>query len=114
MSARFRLFDHFNLILTAISATFPALAAPPEYLLAIENHRFVPSELTIPAGEKVRLRIENHDATPEEFESHELNREKLISGRSSAVVFVGPLKAGSYHFFGEFNEDTAQGRLVVE
>lgn len=89
-------------------------AGPAEYLLVIDNHRFVPEELEVPAGEKVRLRIENRDPTPEEFESHDLNREKLIAGNGLAIVFVGPLKPGTYHFFGEFNEATAQGRLIVK
>jgi len=89
-------------------------AGPAEFLLVIDNHRFVPEELEVPAGEKVRLRIENRDPTPEEFESHDLNREKLIAGNGSAIVFVGPLKPGIYHFFGEFNEATAQGRLIVK
>ncbi|MEQ1789691.1 MAG: cupredoxin domain-containing protein, partial [Rickettsiales bacterium] len=48
------------------------------------------------------------------FESHDFNREKVISGNSEGVVFVGPLDAGEYKFFGEFNEKTAQGKLVVK
>jgi hypothetical protein len=69
--------------------------------------------LTVPANQKSRLLIENRDATVEEFESHSLNREKLISGKSHAAVFIGPLAAGRYTFFGEFNPATAQGVLIA-
>ena len=91
-----------------------AFAAEPGPVLVIKDHRFVPAELRIPAGRKVKLTIDNQDATPEEFESYELNREKIIPGRSRAVVFIGPLKPGRYPFFGEFNPKTAQGAVIVE
>ena len=60
----------------------------PEFKLVIENHRFTPETLTVPAGKKVKLIVENRDATPEEFESHSLNREKVIAGKSSATIFM--------------------------
>ena len=91
-----------------------AHAADAEARLIIQDHRFQPAELVIPAGVKVRLTVENHDATPEEFESHELNREKLIAGKSSATIFIGPLQPGRYPFFGDFNEKTAQGVVVAK
>ena len=45
---------------------------------------------------------------------YELNREKVISGNSQAVIFIGPLPAGEYPFFGEFYPKTAQGKVRVE
>lgn len=93
----------------------PALAdEPPSFTLSIKNHKFEPSTLTVPADTKVKLLVKNLDATPEEFESHDFNREKIIPGNSEANIFVGPLKAGEYKFFGEFHEDTAQGKLIVK
>jgi len=97
-------------------AALPAWAGdpePPAYHLAITEHRFEPAELVIPSGVKIRLVIENRDATPEEFESYELNREKIVPAKGTITVFVGPLKPGRYPFFGEFHEATAQGALVV-
>jgi len=89
-------------------------AEVPTFTLEIRDHLFLPAELVIPAGTKVRLIVINRDATPEEFESYELNREKVILGGTQAVIFVGPLQAGTYPFFGEFNPQTAQGILRVE
>ena len=91
-----------------------ALAADVEASLVIREHRFEPAELAVPAGKKIKLRIENKDATPEEFESHELNREKVIPSNSATTIYVGPLEVGRYPFFGEFNAKTAQGVLVAQ
>lgn len=92
----------------------PAGAAEPEIRLVLKDHRFAPAEVTVPAGQKIRLVIENRDPTPEEFESYSLNREKIVPAGGKIVVYVGPLKPGRYEFFGEFNASTARGWLVVQ
>ncbi|MBS0317906.1 MAG: cupredoxin domain-containing protein [Proteobacteria bacterium] len=86
----------------------------PEFHLAIRNHTFEPVELRVPAGVKFKIVVANNDATPEEFESNDFNREKIVMPGATITVFVGPLKAGTYKFFGDFHQDTAQGRLIVE
>lgn len=88
-------------------------AAQDVYTITIRNHRFEPAEISIPAGRKVRLLVKNADPTPEEFESFELNREKIVSGGAEATIYVGPLDPGTYPFFGDFHQDTAKGRIVV-
>lgn len=98
-------------LLVVPCATF---AADTEMLLTIRDHRFEPTELRVPAGKKIKLVLDNQDATPEEFESHELNREKVIPGKSKVPVFIGPLERGRYPFVGEFNEKTAKGVIVAE
>ncbi len=89
-------------------------AATPEVEIVIKDHLFFPSVVEVPAGQKIRLRIINQDPTPEEFESYELNREKVIAGNKETVVFIGPLTPGEYPFFGEFNPRTAQGKVVAQ
>lgn len=89
-------------------------ASEPEFQLVIENHRFVPETLTVPAAQKIKLIIHNKDATPEEFESHDLRREKIVPAQGQVILWVGPLKPGSYHFFGEFNPKTATGTMIVK
>lgn len=98
-------------------ALCPAIAVAaelPAFTVVIEAHRFTPAELRVPAGQKFRLLVENRDPTPEEFESYDFNREKIVPARGSITLFVGPLKPGRYKFFGEFNPATAQGVLVAE
>ena len=85
-----------------------------EATVVISGHRFTPAELKVPAGRKIRLTVINNDATPEEFESYELNREKVVSGNGRITVFVGPLSPGRYPYFGDFHQDTAKGSLVAE
>jgi hypothetical protein len=102
------------LALAAVAPAAPARAEPPTFTLEIRDHLFYPAELVIPADTKVRLVVSNLDPTPEEFESYELNREKVIMGGAKAVIFIGPLPPGTYPFFGEFNPKTAQGSVRVE
>lgn len=100
-------------VLGGFAACLPAYAAVPEFSLEIRGHLFFPDILEVPAGTKVRLMIDNQDETPEEFESYELNREKVIPGKSKSVIFIGPLKPGEYPFFGEFYPKTAQGKVIA-
>jgi hypothetical protein len=91
-----------------------ANARAQEYVLTIKDHRFTPTELKVPANKRVQITVVNDDPTPEEFESHEMKVEKVIPGKSKAVVRVGPLKPGRYPFVGEFHEATAKGTLIAE
>jgi hypothetical protein len=93
-----------------------ALAAADEFTLTIKNHAFEPKELRLPADKKVKLLVVNQDATPAEFESKPLGREKVIPGKSTGVINLGPLKAGRYAFVEEYHETeaAAQGTIVVE
>ena len=105
----------------ALFAVAFALAAGPsvpgwaqDFALTIKDHQFSPTQLEIPANTKVKLVIKNADATPEEFESTELHREKVIPGGTEGIVYVGPLAPGTYEFFGDFNPKTARGHLIVK
>jgi len=106
-----KLYYHLILLLFFIST---AMAETPVIELEIRDHLFYPSEIVIPADTKVKLIINNLDATAEEFESYELNREKIIPAGSKGIIFIGPLPAGVYPFFGEFYPKTAQGKVIVE
>jgi heme/copper-type cytochrome/quinol oxidase subunit 2 len=102
------------LFMLALAASTWAVAADPEVLLVIKNHRFEPDQIKVPAGQRVKLTVHNQDATPEEFESPKLNREKVIAPGAKVVIFIGPLKPGKYEFVGEYNEATAKGFVVAE
>ncbi len=98
-----------------LAASTAALGAGmPELRVTIENHRFTPERIEVPAGKKVKLHVENKDATPEEFESASLRIEKVIPGGATGIVYVGPLKPGEYAFVGEFHEKTAHGVVVAK
>lgn len=103
-----------HLLLISLLIPLTAHAAEGEYTITIKDHRIQPAELSVPSGMKIKLRIDNQDATPEEFDSHALNREKIIAGHSSGTIYIGPLKPGRYPYAGEFHADTAQGVIVAQ
>ena len=87
---------------------------PEVYTIVIKDHRFIPSELIVAAGKKIKLVIENQDPTPEEFESHDLKREKIIAAKGKITLVIGPLKPGRYAYAGEFHEETARGVIIAK
>ena len=92
----------------------PAAHAEDTITLTLKDHKFTPETIEIPAGTAVKLLVKNMDATPEEFDSSSLHREKVIPGNDQGIVLIGPLKAGIYKFEGEYHDDTAQGRVIVK
>jgi hypothetical protein len=107
----------FSMLLAIVTTTM--LAAPaqaegtPRPVLIIKDGRFVPETLEVAAGQKISLEIRNEGKGAEEFESSDLNREKLIPAGGVVTIAIGPLKPGKYRFFGEFNPKTAQGVIVA-
>jgi hypothetical protein len=97
-----------------LAAGFATAEDTPTFEITIKGHKFQPDTLEVPANRKIKLIVKNQDPTPEEFESYELNREKVIPGNAQATIFIGPLDPGTYPFFGEFNQATAQGKIVAK
>jgi plastocyanin len=91
----------------------PAFAEDPSFSIVMKNNQFVPSEVQIPAGVKVKLVVRNENSTASEFESSEFHREKVVPPGQEITVFVGPLDPGSYEFFDDFHPQT-RGHLVVK
>jgi hypothetical protein len=81
--------------------------------LTIKDHRFTPSELSVLAGERFRIEVENKDTTPAEFESSDLRVEKIIVPGGKITVMAGPLKPGIYKFFDDYHPDTANGTITA-
>jgi hypothetical protein len=112
----FRLLIAAALAVVAVVDFVPPAAAQeePTFTLTIKDHKFDPTDVEVPAGVKIKLIVKNADPTPEEFESIELRREKVIPGGQEGIVFVGPLKPGRYEFFGDFNPKSARGHLIAK
>jgi heme/copper-type cytochrome/quinol oxidase subunit 2 len=100
------------LVILALLLAWPAVADTPTASLTIRNRTFEPAELEVPAGQKIELHVRNADAAASEFESDELHREKVVPAGQEVVVFIGPLRAGRYEFFDDFNP-TARGHIVA-
>lgn len=85
----------------------------PTLNLTIKNGRFEPETLEAPASKKFKLVIKNEGPGAEEFESHDLKKEKVLAPGATSFLVFAPLKPGTYKFFGEFHPDTAKGQIVV-
>lgn len=86
----------------------------PSFQLTIKAGRFEPSTLEVPANTRFKLVIKNEGPGPEEFESSELRKEKVLAPGATSFLIFQPLKPGSYKFFGEFHPQTAQGQLIAK
>jgi plastocyanin len=107
-----------TVLLSALMIAVPAYATTESndvhVTITIKDHHFEPSEIKVPAGQKIKLTVKNLDSTAEEFESSDLHREKVIAGGKEAVITLRPLDKGSYKFVGEFHEETAHGIIIAE
>ena len=101
-------------LLAAMLVGGPPARADDLPTLLFRQHRFVPDRIVVPANVKFRLLVQNTDDSADEFESNDLNREKLVPAGATITVFLGPLAPGEYRFFGDFHQDTAQGVLVAK
>jgi hypothetical protein len=84
-----------GVLLAGSMAGSMAGAAVPEYRLVIRDRRIEPVELAVPAGQPLKLVVQNEGAA------------------DAVVTSVGPLEPGRYEFYGEFNARTERGWLVV-
>jgi len=91
----------------------PALAQYATVEIVVKNKKFEPAEVKAPANARIVIQVKNQDAVAMEFESKALKVEKVVAPNSEGVVRVGPLKAGKYEFFDDFNLSN-RGTLIVE
>lgn len=88
-------------------------AAADPIIITIKDGKFMPSELSVPAGQKLTLLVRNEDKSTSEFESTDFHREKIVGAGQQISVFVGPLDPGSYEFFDDFHPDD-RGHLIAK
>ncbi len=81
--------------------------------VSVENDRFIPSEVEVPANRPIAIRVRNLDGEEIEFESVSLRVEQQIAAKSAGVVNIRPLAPGRYEFFDDFHP-RARGTLVVK
>ena len=81
--------------------------------LTVRDAGFVPPQITTPKGAKVRLEVTNETAAAIEFESFELNRERVVQPGQKVAVYLSGLEPGRYEFFDDFHPER-KGVLVVE
>ena len=103
-----------GLAIAGLASVGAASADGSPYVLIIKDHVFTPAVIEVPAGQEFEIVIRNQDDTPEEFDSGDLDREKMIPAGAEVTVRVDPLEPGSYSFMGEYHYETAQGEVVAK
>jgi hypothetical protein len=97
-------------------AAAPAGASTPSgtLTLTLQDHKFTPAEITVPANQAVEIQLINKDPLAEEFDSTSLKIEKVVAGGQSGTVRLHPLDPGRYPFMGEYHSETAQGVVIAK
>lgn len=100
-------------IIGMASSAYGASSPPPPVTLTLKSHRFTPATLTVPAGVRLRVTLINRDPATEEFDSHDLRLEQVVTPMGKVSFDIGPLRPGQYSFMGEFHPSTAVGKINV-
>ena len=69
-----------------------AQAAPAEFDILIKDHKFTPSNLTVPVGTRIKLKVTNADPTAEEFERLQTQAKELGATTSFSASQVAQLQ----------------------
>jgi Cupredoxin-like domain len=109
-----RLLAACTLLICLVAVIAPPKADEPTLSLKLQDHRFTPLEVTIPANTRARFVVKNVDPTPAEFESNDFKAEKVIPSGQEVTVHIPSLKPGTYEFHDEYHEDASKSRLIVK
>jgi hypothetical protein len=90
----------------------PGANAIPE--ITLENGRFNPSEVVVPANSAFKLQVTNKDKDTIEFESFELHRERAVQPGETITVYMPSLSPGTYEFVDDFHSSTPKGAIVAK
>ena len=98
----------------APSAQAGAGAPSAPLTLTIQDHRFAPAELVVPAHQAIEIQLINKDPVAEEFDSSALKVEKVVAGGQTGTLRIKPLDPGVYPYIGEFHSETAKGVVIAK
>jgi plastocyanin len=103
------------LLLLLIALAIPRLGAAADgpLAIAVTDEGFSPAELSAPAGAAIQLAVTNQTKVAIEFESYELNRERVVQPGQTVTIYISALAPGRYAFFDDFHPDH-RGTLVVK
>jgi Cupredoxin-like domain len=83
-------------------------------VLRFHDGTFEPGELVVKAKAPFRLRVVNETQEAIEFESFELNRERVVLPGAEIVVYLPALDPGSYKFFDDFHQGAGEGTITAK
>jgi hypothetical protein len=92
----------------------PARADDAQPQVKFVKDHFEPVAFNVTAGKPIKLMVTNQGDSPIEFESFELNRERVVQPGQTITVQLPKLDPGQYHFFDDFHHDVAQGTITAQ
>ena len=84
-----------------------------DYTITLKDDAFTPANLEVPAGEKVKLTVKNATDKAAEFESDDLDREKVVAANSAIEVILDAMKPGIYTYDNDFH-DATKGTITAK
>ena len=100
--------------MTAFVPTASVCADETAPQLKFVSGHFEPATFSVAAGKPTRLVVTNQDASAIEFESFELNRERVVQPGQTISVTLPGMDPGDYHFFDDFHHEVAQGTITAQ
>jgi hypothetical protein len=101
-------------LLTLLAPLAAARADEPAFTIEFKDGVVNPLRLEVPANTRFRLDLRNSGATPAEFESTELHKEKVLAPDSSSTLVFRTLDPGEYTFFDDFHPDAPKAVLQAK
>lgn len=86
---------------------------PPPQINFTKGH-FEPASFNVTAGTPIKLKVMNQGDAAIEFESFELNRERVVQPGQTITVQLPKLEPGQYHFFDDFHKEVPQGTITAK
>jgi Cupredoxin-like domain len=86
----------------------------PVFTIEFRDGTVTPLRVEVPANRRFKIELRNSGATPAEFESNELHKEKVLAPDSTSVLVFRTLDPGEYPFFDDFHPDAPKAVLVAK
>ena len=101
--------------LLSFAALSPAVRADDAHQqIKYADGHFEPATFKVSAGTPIVLTVSNQATAPIEFESFELNRERVVQPGETITVKLPKLDPGQYHFFDDFHREVPQGTITAQ
>lgn len=84
------------------------------FRLEMQDGRFHPARIEVPAGQRIKIEIHNVGRSAAEFESVALRKEKVLAPGAQSFIVIAPLRPGEYGFFDDFHLNMPQGAIVAK
>lgn len=103
-----------TVILVGLVLAVPAGAADdPVFVIEFADGTITPQMLEVPAGRPFKLELRNTGASPVEFESLELRKEKVLGPGVTSFIVIRRLAPGEYRFFDDFHLGAEPALLIA-